>query len=74
MTSIFLTKDAPKVNVDNNAQPIRVGADAGPPITLSDTYDVALSSTLFSDFLNKGHVMKEFHENLVDIGPMCDAK
>ena len=31
-TDIFLTKDTPMVNIVTNAQPIKVGAAAGPPI------------------------------------------
>ena len=73
-TNIFLTKDAPKVNIENNAQPIIVGADVGPPITSAITCEVVLSSELLSDFQIKGHVMKGFHENLVVIGPIYDAK
>ena len=73
-TSIFLTEHAPVVNIVNNTQPIRVGAAAGPPITSTTTCELALLSELSSDFPLKGHDMKGFHENLVGIGPICDAK
>ena len=64
-TSIFLTEDAPKVNIVNNAEPIRVGAAAGPPSTSTTTCELALSSELPSDFPIKGHVMRGFHETLL---------
>ena len=73
-TSIFLTKDTTMVNIVNNAQPIRVGAAAGPPITSTTTCELALSSELPSDFPIKGHVMRGLHEDLVCIGPICNAK
>ena len=73
-TDIFLTEDAPMVNIVTNAQPIKVGAAAGPLITSTNTCELRISSELPSDFPIKEHVMKGFHENLVGIGPICDAK
>ena len=49
-TDIFLTKDAPMMNVVTNAQPIKVGAAAGPPITSTTTCEITRSSELPSDF------------------------
>ena len=45
-TDIFLTEDAPMTNVVTNAQPIKVGAAAGPPITSTTTCELAISSEL----------------------------
>jgi hypothetical protein len=72
-SSIFLTPDAPKVNVNPVGSSIKVGPAEGPPIILSVTYNLALPS-LPSNFPTKGHVMEGFHENLIGIGHICDAK
>ena len=72
-SSIFLTPDAPKANVNPAAPHIKVGAATGPPITSSATCDLALPS-LSSDLPTKGHFMEGFHENLIGIGPICNAK
>ena len=60
-------------NVNPAASHIKVGTTAGLPINSSATCDLALPS-LPSNFLTIGHVMEGFHENLIGIGPICDAK
>jgi hypothetical protein len=72
-SSIFLTPNTPMANLRPNPPAITVGAAAGPPTTSSALCTLALPS-LPSDFPNSGHVMPGFHENLVGIGPICDAK
>ena len=60
-------------NINPVAPTITVGAAAGPPIRSSASCDLALTDVP-SDFPRSGHVIKGFHENLVGIGPICDAK
>ena len=59
-------------SVDGTAQQIQVGTAAAGLQKLSATCDLALPH-LPADFPKTGYVMPEFHENLVCIGPMCDA-
>ena len=59
-------------SVDRTAPKIQVGTAAGVLQKLSATCDLALPH-LPTDFPKIGYVMPEFHENLVGIGPMCDA-
>ena len=61
------------MNVNPAAPAITIGAAAGPPIQSAASCDLALTKVP-SDFLKSGHVVKGFHENLVGIGPICDAK
>ena len=41
-------------------------------MTSTSTYDISISQ-LPSEFPTTGHVMPGFQENLVGVGPMCDA-
>ena len=71
-SGIYLREDAPKVAITPSAPTVRVGTAAGEPVTSSATCKLALP-TLPEDFPTGGHVMPGFRENLVGIGPMCDA-
>ena len=64
--------DVPKKNVDTTSPHISIGAAAGPPMISTATYDLDLS--LPADFPTSGHIMSNFHENLVGISPIYDAK
>ena len=71
-SNIYLTPAAPMASIDGTAPKIQVGTAAGGLQKLSATCDLALPH-LPADFPKTGYVMPEFHENLVGIGPMCDA-
>jgi len=72
-SSIFLVPTAPMTNVNPAAPAITIGAAAGPPIQSAASCDLAITKVP-SDFPRSGHVVEGFHENLVGIGPICDAK
>ena len=68
----FFTKYAPKKNVDPAAPHIRVGPASGQPMMSASTCDLVVPQ-LPSYFPTTFHVMPGFQENLVGVGPMCDA-
>ena len=43
-------------------------------VSTRETTPIAICLPTPSNVPTKGHVMEDFHENLIDIGPICDAK
>ena len=68
----FFAKNSPKNNVDSTAPLILVGTASGQPMTSASTCGLAIPQ-LPSEFPTTGHVMSGFQDNLVVVGPMCDA-
>ena len=68
----FLTKDAPKKNMDPTESHIQVGTASGQPMTSAGTFDLVIPQ-LPSDLPITGHVMPGFQDNLVCVGTMGDA-
>ena len=69
---MHLTKYAPNVKVREDAPPIQVGTAYGESQRSSSTCELAIPN-LPADFPVSGHVIPVFQENLVGIGPICDA-
>ena len=68
----YLIKNDPKVNEREDAPPIQVGTASGESQRYSSTCEMSIPH-LPSDFPVSGHVMPGFQENLIGIGPICDA-
>ena len=67
-TSIYLTPRAPCDNINTNALKILVGTAGGPPLTSSASCDPLLPNLPHI----YGHIMPQFHHNLMGIGTLCD--
>ena len=68
----FFTKDASKKNMDPTSPLIWVGTASGQPMTTSGICELVLHP-LPSYFSTTGHAMPGFQDNLVGVGPMCNA-
>ena len=68
----FFAKNSPKNNVDSTAPLILVGTASGQPMTSASTCDLAITQ-LSSEFPTTVHVVQGLQDNLVSVGPMCDA-
>ena len=71
-SGMYLTDHTPKVNLIEDAPPIQVGTASGEAQRSSSTCELAIPN-LSADFPVSRHVMPGFQENLVGIGPICDA-
>ena len=67
-TSIYLTPKAPCTNTNPNAPKILVGTAGGPPLISSTSCDLLLPNLPHIS----GHIMPQFHHNIMGIGPLCD--
>ena len=69
---MYLTENAPKVKVREDAPPIKVGTVSGESQRSYSTCELAITN-LPEELPVSGHVLPGFQENLVGIGPICDA-
>ena len=69
---MYPIKNAPKLSERGDAPPFRVGTASGESQGSSSTCYLAISN-LPSDSPVSGHVIPGFQENLIGIGPICDA-
>ena len=67
-TSIYLTPKASCANINSNAPKILVGTAGGPPLESAASCNLFLPNLLHIS----GHIMPQFHHNLMGIGPLCD--
>ena len=67
-TSIYLTPKAPCASINPNAPKILVGTAGGPHLTSSASCDLLLPDLPHIS----GHIMPQFHHNIMVIGPLCD--
>ena len=59
---------APCANINPNAPKILVSTAGGPPLESVDSCDLLLSNLPHIS----GHIMPQFHHNIMGIGPLCD--
>ena len=67
-SGIYLTPWAPCANVNPGAVAILVGATGGSPHRSSASCNVSLPKLPHV----RGHIMPNFHHNLMGVGPLCD--
>ena len=65
---IYLMPKAPCKNINPNALKVLIGTSGGPP------HQSSVSCNLLHTNLpvTSGHIMPQFHHNLMGIGPLCD--
>ena len=65
----FLAPSAPCGDINEDAPPITVNVAGGAPHRSSAACNVLLGQLP----VRKAHIMPRFHQNLLGIGPLCDA-
>ena len=70
-SDIYLTPNAPVINIDTSAPKVRVGTATGAPQLSAGTGEVNLSQLPAE--CRTGQIMPTFAHNLMGIGPLCDA-
>ena len=66
-SGIYLTPQAPCANINPSVQSIVVGTAGGPPHCSSASWDIQTHL-----LVSAGHIMPQFHQNIVGISELCD--
>ena len=66
-SGIYLTPKAPCANINPALLQVVVGTSGGPPLSYSASCDMNLPI-----LVTKGHLMPNFHHNMMGISPLCD--